>query len=86
MVDPEVNNLEQVSTDGHQMSLAERGRASLALYSELPCRGGGGSWLGDPAQRAPISRVGALYSDVQCIMGNGHIGSSYEQTDRQPQD
>ena len=26
-------------------------------------------------------RGGGLYSEVQCIMGNGHIGTPYEQTD-----
>ena len=40
-----MNKFEQVSSDGHQMSLA------------------GGAWLG-----------GGLYSEVKCIMGNGHMG------------
>ena len=44
-----MNKLEQVSSDGHRMSLAE-GR-------------------------------GSLYSEVECIMGNGHMGPPPGQID-----
>ena len=71
---PVVNNFEQVSSDGHQMSLAGTGvpvmRESMSggdsLYSEVPCpevglEGGG-------------AVGGGLLSEVQCIMGNVHMG------------
>ena len=67
-----MNKFEQVSSDGHQMSLAERGwgwrlpglmsRGARARV-EVP-------WSG-----------GRLYSGVQCIMGNVHVGTAYGQTD-----
>ena len=56
---PQVNKFEQVSSDGHQVSLA---RGVLDLMS----RGEEGWGLG---------RGTGLYSEVQCIMGNDHRGS-----------
>ena len=47
---PEVNKFEQVSSEGHQISLA-------GPLSDVRAGGGG------------------LYSEVQCIMGNGHMES-----------
>ena len=41
-----------------------RGWVGGSLHSEVTCRGGGGRVLGGP-----------LYSEVQYIIGNGHIGS-----------
>ena len=43
---PQTNKFEQVSSDHHQMSLAE-----------------GESGLGEP------------YNEIQCIIGNGHMGT-----------
>ena len=54
--DPEVNKFEQISSCGHQISLA-----GGKWVTEFSCRGVG------PAGRG-------LYSEVQCIMGNGNIG------------
>ena len=51
-----MNKVEQVSNDGHQMSLASG-------VHEVPSWGGG------------------LYSEFQCIMGNGHMGTPRVQTD-----
>ena len=48
-----MNKFERLSSNGHQMSLAEAG--------DGPMSGGAGAGQGD------------LYSEVQCIMGNGHI-------------
>ena len=57
------------------MSLAWGGGS---LYSEVPCRGGGEAelWLG-------LGRRD-LYSEIQCIMGNGHMGTPHvnRMTDR----
>ena len=54
-----MNKFEQVSSDGHQISLA------------------GGS-------RFDVQWGMVLYSEVQCIMGNGHMGSTANgQTDTQ---
>ena len=58
---PQMNNFEQVSSDGHQMSLVGaglgRGRGPMPdVWS------GGGGWR-------------SLYSEVQCVMGKGHQGS-----------
>ena len=54
---PQVNKFEQVSSGGHQMSLAEW---VPCLMSKVPCL---------------KSRGWALYSEVQCILGNGHMGT-----------
>ena len=62
---PQVNKLEQVSIDGHQMSLAVVGLGVPCLMS------GGGPGSGG-------GRTG-LYSEVQCIMDNGHIVTPCEQ-------
>ena len=65
-------------------SLAEGRSAS----SEVPCPGG---WEGgglrpelgkSPVQRGPMSRGEGVYSEVQSIMGNGHMGPP-EQNDRE---
>ena len=59
---PNMDKFEQVSSDYHQVSLAE------GLVSGL---------------RVPMSDVqGSLYSEVQCIMSNGHIASPQKQNDR----
>ena len=76
-VDPDVNNFEHIFSGGHQISLA--GVGSEGLMS------GGLRTRGDPCL---ISRsregLGGLYSEVQCIMGNGEMGTQLcEQTDRQ---
>ena len=53
---PKVNKLEQVSSDGHQMSLVE------------------GKWGPCPVRSMSGGGLGFLYSEIQCIMGNGHMG------------
>ena len=64
----QVNKFEQVSNDGHQMSLArDRARVSGNVMSDV-WEWGLGCGL-------------ALYHEVQCIMGNGHIWSPCGQTD-----
>ena len=61
-----MNKFEQVSRDGLQMSLAGGWGGSLDLC--LGVRPGLG--------RVPWPHVGGgLYSEVQCIMGNGHMGT-----------
>ena len=65
-----MNKFEQVSSDGHQMLLIRKGSRCTEksgggggfLHSEVPRRGDG--WRGGCL---------ALYSEVQCIMGNGHM-------------
>ena len=59
-----MNKFEQISSFGHQMSLAGGHGAGLGwrqLYNESPYTEGAG-----PA--------GSLYGEVQCIMSNGHMG------------
>ena len=54
---PQVNKFDQVSSGGHQMSLAGGGRARVgSLMSDL-MRGRGSC-------------------EVQCVMDNGHMGTS----------
>ena len=61
---PKVNEFEQVSSIGHQMSLA-RGPLQCglmsrgSLYGEVPCPKG----------------LGVPVGEVQSIMGNGHMGA-----------
>ena len=55
---PEVNKFEQVFNDGHQMSLVGEGKKTVRSHV------GGGLGSGQMG----------LYSEVQCIMGNGHMG------------
>ena len=70
---PQVNKFEQVSSDGHQISLP----------GALGPRVGAGGLMYD-VQGAGVGLVlrGALHSEVQYIMGNGHIWNprSPEQT------
>ena len=62
---PEVIKFEQVSSDSHQMSLAE---------------GPLGWGWGFLSREVPFPR-GALYSEVQCPIGNRHMGYPPGQTD-----
>ena len=62
-----MNKFEQVSSDGHQMPLAGTG-----LGWGIPCLDG----VPGPGLR------GSLYSEVQCIVCNGDMGSPSGQTDR----
>ena len=69
--------------------------ASNASYLSVPVRGsqmnkfeqvssddhGGGGRAG--SKGVPCPGDSTLYAEVQCIMGNGHIGIPCEQTDRQ---
>ena len=71
--DPQVNKCEQISSDGHQMSLV----GARTAGSHIWCIGTGlgRGW----AIGVPMSDVqwGALCSEVQpFIMGNGQIGTS----------
>ena len=68
---PQVNKFEDVSSVGHQMSVAGgrvRGPRSDGW-------GGGGRSL-----KSDVGG-GVLYSEVQGITGNGHMGTLYEQTE-----
>ena len=60
---PEVKKFEQVSSDGHQVSLAG---GPLPGGPKIPCPGGACEW--------GLRLRGTLYSEVQYIMGNGHMG------------
>ena len=83
---PQINKFEQVSSDCHQMSLAGgpisdifwlgggsdvrvRAEGVMGPMSDVPLGGGQGQ------------EGGELYSEIQCIMVNGHMGTSYKQTD-----
>ena len=57
-----MNKFEQVSSDDHQMSL--EGMPGL-----LSRGGARESWVSCPGGQA-------LYSKIQCIMGNGHMGTA----------
>ena len=73
---PQVNKFEQISSLGHQLSLGGGprtvrshvwggGRVGMVpVLVGFPCRVWGG-----------LGPVGALYVEVQCIMGNCHIGT-----------
>ena len=66
-----MNKFQQVSSLGHQVSLPVGG--------VFPVRGdvaGGAVQKGIPVQGAG----GFLYDEVQCIMGNGHMGPPHGQT------
>ena len=74
---PQINKFEQLSNDGHQMSLA--GKAGVVGWGERQGQGWG--------SRLPCLMPGGgggLYSEIQCIMGNGHTGTPFphEKTDR----
>ena len=73
-----VNKFEQVSSDGHQMSLV----GGMVRGSPCPMSGGGaGLWgLGLGGEEVSMSHVwgrgqakGALYTEVECMMHNGHM-------------
>ena len=66
-----MNKFEQVSSDGHQMSLAEGSQVSWPGLG-VPGFMSGGAEPG-----------GSLYNEVQYIMGNGNMGSPFGQTDTQ---
>ena len=66
------DKLEQVSSDGHQMSLAG------GQFQESPCLMSEGRGVG----AGQGGGEGVLYSEVHCIMGNGHMGTS-QQSDKQ---
>ena len=56
----EVSKFEQVSNDGYEMSLAWRGPCQVKSHIQ--------------AGRAGARGEGFLSSEVQCIIGNGHMG------------
>ena len=56
-----MNKFEQVSSDGHQMSLTWGG-----------VRAGGG-----PMSDIQGAGASGLYIEVQCIMGKGHMGTPF---------
>ena len=69
-----MNTFEQVSSDGHQMS--------LACGLGVPCLISGGATGGPMSGVWERDRTrGALYREVQCVMGNGHLGPPGGQTD-----
>ena len=74
---PEVNKFEQVSSDGHQMSLAGD-PCTVRSYVWM----GPGSVLRVGSLYAGMGRVGdPVYSEVQCSMGNGQMRPFCGQTD-----
>ena len=64
----QVNKFEQVSSDGHQMSLVG-GECPMSDSQKL----GPGGPMSD-VQGGWGQDGGVLYSEVQRIMGNGHMG------------
>ena len=88
-----MNKFEQISSLGHQMSLAERpctlrsrlskfehawglgpvGQDKRGLCTVRPYVLGTGASGGSVYSEVPRP-WGSLYSEVQCTMGNGHLG------------
>ena len=64
---PQMNKFEQTSSIDHQMSLVGKSGARAALQVD--------------GARALHRGSGALYSEAQRIMGNGHMASPCEQSD-----
>ena len=64
---PQRKKVEQVSSGDHQMLLA-------------------GGWVQGEGEEFQVCGLedwdGGWYSEVQCIMGNGHIRTPHEQTNR----
>ena len=69
----------KLSSDNHQMSLVGvwSWEGSQVWFLQEWARGSQVWFLGRTRAR------GVLYSEVQCIMGNGHIGTSPKQNKRQ---
>ena len=71
-VHPEVNQFEQISSDGHQMSLVEE--------REFPCPMSEREPGPEAVVYVPWLERGkgpaALSSNVQCIVHNGNMGTS----------
>ena len=64
-----MNKFEQVSSDGHQMSLAGVGAGARGV----PCLEG--AWgRGQRGSHVPCLERRGLYNEVHCIMGKGHMG------------
>ena len=61
-----MNEFQQVSSDGHQMSLVG-GPCSVRSHV---LRWGGGHL----SREVPCLEGGGLFIEDQCIMGNGHMG------------
>ena len=70
--DPQVNKFEHISKVGHQMSVAG-GRV------RGPRSDGWG--VSGRSLKSDVGGGGVLYSEVQGITGNGHMGTPYEQTE-----
>ena len=72
---PQMNKFEQISSEDHQMSLA--GGQSQAQGCQVWCQLEGGWEHGCGQRRFPGLIFGGrgLYSEVQCIMSNDHIGT-----------
>ena len=83
--DPVVNRFEQVCSDGRHMLGNGGDSGGGSLYQEVPCLEGAGGFLCSEVsclERGRLVPVG-LYSEVQCIMGNGHMGTPCGQNDGQ---
>ena len=67
-----MNKFELVSSLGHQMSLAEDGALGGLQWDPM----GGVGARGSMYSKAPWPGgcVEPLYGEVQCLMGNGHMG------------
>ena len=73
----QVNKFEQVSSVGHQMSVKWWGQWVPGLMLE------GWGWGGPRFHVRAVGFGGFLYSQVQSIMDNGHMGTPCGQTERQ---
>ena len=80
---PQMNKLEKVSSDCHLMALAGGGARSRGVTG-LMSRGDVGEGRSNVQRGGGRGRTGGgLYSEVQCILGNGHIGIPCGQTQTQ---
>ena len=83
-----ISKFEHVSSDDHKVSLAGGARARLGGY-HVSCLGGGQGWELPCLMSGVSGGTGAepgggfMYSEVQCIMGNGHMGHPCGQTEWQ---
>ena len=83
--DPVVNRFEHVCSDGRHMWGSGGDSWGGSLYQEVPCLEAAGGFLCSEVpclERGRLVSVG-LYSEVQCIMGNGHMGTLCGQNDGQ---
>ena len=74
----QVRKIEQVSSYGHQMSLAGvRSEIGGRSMSDIDIGGVGGvAWVRGGGPMSDVQGgLGEPYSEVQCIVSNGHMGT-----------